>query len=62
MYKDALDWLNDADKALYTAKHKGRNTISVALSRAAADNAGAKKVIQNYKNYFLVQVYEVLYK
>ena len=41
LYKDALDWLDDADKALYTAKHTGRNTISVALSRAAADNADA---------------------
>ena len=30
-YKDAVDWLEDADKALYTAKHTGRNTISVAL-------------------------------
>ncbi len=33
---DALDWLDDADKALYTAKHTGRNTISVALSRSSA--------------------------
>ena len=41
LYKDALDWLDDADKALYTAKHTGRNTISVALSRAATDNASA---------------------
>ncbi len=31
-YKDAVDWLEDADKALYTAKHTGRNTISVALA------------------------------
>lgn len=30
-YRDAVDWLEDADKALYTAKHTGRNTISVAL-------------------------------
>lgn len=41
LYKDTLDWLNDADKALYTAKHRGRNIINVALSRAATDNAGA---------------------
>lgn len=41
LYKDALDWLDDADKALYTAKHTGRNTISTALSRAVADNASA---------------------
>jgi diguanylate cyclase len=41
LYKDPLDWLDDADKALYTAKHTGRNTISVALSRAATDNASA---------------------
>ena len=41
LYKDALDWLDDADKALYTAKHKGRNTINVALSRTATDNASA---------------------
>jgi diguanylate cyclase len=38
-YKDALDWLDDADKALYTAKHTGRNTISVALNRTAIDDA-----------------------
>ncbi|MHA3736585.1 diguanylate cyclase [Pseudomonas sp. Eth.TT006] len=31
-YADAVAWLDDADKALYTAKHTGRNTISVALS------------------------------
>ena len=31
-YSDAVAWLDDADKALYTAKHTGRNTISVALS------------------------------
>jgi diguanylate cyclase len=41
LYKDALDWLDDADKALYTAKHTGRNAISVALSRTATDNASA---------------------
>lgn len=41
LYKDALDWLDDADKALYTAKHTGRNTISVALSKTATDNANA---------------------
>lgn len=41
LYKDALDWLDDADKALYTAKNKGRNTISTALSRAVADNVSA---------------------
>jgi diguanylate cyclase len=41
LYKDALDWLDDADKALYTAKHKGRNTISTALSHAVADNVSA---------------------
>ena len=41
LYKDALDWLDDADKALYTAKHTGRNTISTALSHAVADNASA---------------------
>jgi diguanylate cyclase len=35
-YPDALAWLDDADKALYTAKHTGRNTISVALSRSTA--------------------------
>jgi diguanylate cyclase len=29
------------NKALYTAKHKGRNTISTALSRAVADNVSA---------------------
>lgn len=34
-YKDAVDWLEDADKALYTAKHTGRNTISVALAHDA---------------------------
>ncbi|VVN29148.1 hypothetical protein PS655_04770 [Pseudomonas fluorescens] len=49
LYKDALDWLDDADKALYTAKHKGLNTISVTLSRTATDNANPQKVIQNYK-------------
>ena len=41
LYKDALDWLDDADKALYIAKHTGRNTISVALTRTATDNADA---------------------
>jgi diguanylate cyclase len=41
VYKDALDWLDDADKALYTAKHTGRNTISVALSRPVTQDAGA---------------------
>jgi diguanylate cyclase len=41
VYKDALDWLDDADKALYTAKHTGRNTVSVALKRAIPDNANA---------------------
>ena len=49
LYKDSLDWLDNADKALYTAKSKGLNTISIALSKTAADNADAKKVIQNYK-------------
>jgi diguanylate cyclase len=49
LYKDALDWQDGANKTLYTAKHKGLNTISVALSRTAADNADAQKVIQNYK-------------
>jgi diguanylate cyclase len=49
LYKDVLDWRDDTDKALYTAKHKGLNTISVALSRTATDNADARKVIQNYK-------------
>lgn len=39
MYKDALDWLDDADKALYIAKHTGRNTISVALPRPQATDA-----------------------
>jgi diguanylate cyclase len=34
-YRDAVDWLEDADKALYTAKHTGRNTISVALAHDA---------------------------
>ncbi|MFJ5285926.1 diguanylate cyclase [Pseudomonas sp. NPDC088429] len=34
-YKDAVDWLEDADKALYTAKHTGRNTISTALAHDA---------------------------
>lgn len=41
LYNDALEWLDDADKALYTAKHKGRNTISVALSRSVTDNVSA---------------------
>lgn len=40
-YKDALDWLDDADKALYTAKHTGRNTVSVALGRPETDNTSA---------------------
>lgn len=31
-FSDAIAWLDDADKALYTAKQTGRNTISVALS------------------------------
>jgi len=35
-YADALEWFEDSDKALYTAKHTGRNTISVALSRSPA--------------------------
>lgn len=35
LYPDALDWLDDADKALYTAKHTGRNTVCVALSRSS---------------------------
>ncbi len=35
-YPDALHWLDDADKALYTAKHTGRNTISIALSHTGA--------------------------
>ncbi|WP_445181272.1 diguanylate cyclase [Pseudomonas sp. McL0111] len=39
MYKDALDWLDDADKALYTAKHTGRNTISVARPHPQATDA-----------------------
>ncbi|WP_166219250.1 diguanylate cyclase [Pseudomonas atagonensis] len=34
-YSDAIAWLDDADKALYTAKHTGRNTISVALNHSA---------------------------
>lgn len=49
LYKDAIDWLDNADKALYTAKSKGLNTISIALTKTAADNADAQKVIQNYK-------------
>lgn len=38
-YSDAIAWLEDADKALYTAKHTGRNTISVALSRSSPSDA-----------------------
>ena len=38
-YSDAIAWLEDADKALYTAKHTGRNTISVALSHSSANDA-----------------------
>ncbi|MFJ2483423.1 diguanylate cyclase [Pseudomonas sp. NPDC087598] len=37
-YSDAIAWLEDADKALYTAKHTGRNTISVALSHSSAND------------------------
>ena len=40
-YRDALAWLDDADKALYTAKHTGRNTISVALSQPRTDDANS---------------------
>lgn len=36
VYADALEWFDDSDKALYSAKHAGRNTISVALSRSTA--------------------------
>ncbi|QAX87770.1 diguanylate cyclase AdrA [Pseudomonas sp. DTU12.3] len=39
VYTDALEWLDDADKALYTAKHTGRNTVSVALTRTASNHA-----------------------
>jgi diguanylate cyclase len=35
-FTDAIAWLDDADKALYTAKNTGRNKISIAAS--AADN------------------------
>ncbi|MCF4994414.1 diguanylate cyclase [Pseudomonas syringae] len=38
-YTDALAWLDDADKALYTAKHTGRNTVSVAVTRPMLKNA-----------------------
>ncbi|MHC8288298.1 diguanylate cyclase [Pseudomonas sp. XS1P51] len=31
-FSDAISWLDDADKALYTAKNTGRNKISVAAS------------------------------
>jgi diguanylate cyclase len=36
VYADALEWFDDSDKALYSAKHAGRNTISIALSRSSA--------------------------
>ncbi|WP_371921118.1 diguanylate cyclase [Pseudomonas sp. HMWF021] len=38
-YSDAIAWLDDTDKALYTAKHTGRNTISVALGRPSSNDA-----------------------
>ncbi|MBA4271697.1 MAG: diguanylate cyclase AdrA [Pseudomonas sp.] len=38
-YCDAIVWLDAADKALYTAKHAGRNTIGVAMSDPASNDA-----------------------
>ena len=46
-YSDALAWLDDADKALYTAKHTGRNTISVALSRPSSNDANPRQSLKN---------------
>jgi diguanylate cyclase len=35
-FADAIAWLNDADKALYTAKNTGRNKISMASSHSTS--------------------------
>lgn len=38
-FADATTWLNDADKALYTAKNTGRNKISMASSHSTSIQA-----------------------
>jgi diguanylate cyclase len=38
-FNDAIAWLNDADKALYTAKNTGRNKISTAVNHPHVDAA-----------------------
>ncbi|WP_213941149.1 diguanylate cyclase [Pseudomonas sp. dw_612] len=38
-FTDAIAWLNDADKALYTAKNTGRNKISASSSPSSGGSA-----------------------
>lgn len=43
-FSDAITWLDDADKALYTAKNTGRNKISVAASNTDNNLSAALEV------------------
>ncbi|WP_347901563.1 diguanylate cyclase [Pseudomonas purpurea] len=38
-FEDAASWLNEADKALYTAKKTGRNKINIAMNEPFAESA-----------------------
>lgn len=38
-FEEASSWLNEADKALYTAKNTGRNKINIAMNEPFADSA-----------------------
>jgi diguanylate cyclase len=43
-YADSIAWLDDADKALYTAKNTGRNKVSVAGSSTSLDSSNVLAV------------------